>query len=89
MISNRFKQYQTTSPDFPTFAVMNPEELKKAVRKAFTEYLEKHDHRKTEERFAVLDEVYSLNDHFDIDHLYSQIKAKQQKNVNFLKVDFS
>ena len=56
---------------------MNPEELKKAVRKVFTEYLEKNSQRKTEERFAVLNEVYSINDHFDIDHLYSQMIAKK------------
>src|SRR6185436_13737313 len=56
---------------------MNPEEVKKAVKKVFTEYLEKHEHRKTNERFAILDEIYSLNDHFEIDQLYSGLKKKK------------
>jgi Fur family transcriptional regulator, ferric uptake regulator len=58
---------------------MKQEEIKKAVKKVFTEYLEKHAHRKTAERFAILDEVYSLNDHFDADRLYSLMKAKKQE----------
>ncbi|MCX6292417.1 MAG: transcriptional repressor [Bacteroidetes bacterium] len=55
---------------------MNADEKKK-VQKIFTEYLEKHGHRKTTERFAILDEVYSTEDHFDVDSLYTLIKKKK------------
>ena len=56
---------------------MNQEEIKIAVRKVFTEYLEKNDHRKTTERFAILDEIYTLDDHFDVDRLFSCMKEKK------------
>ena len=52
-------------------------ELKNTVKKIFSEYLEQNHHRKTSERFAVLDEVYSLKEHFDIDSLYSHMKRKK------------
>ena len=51
-------------------------EAKSAVKKIFAEYLEKHEHRKTSERFAVLEEIYSDKGHFDIDSLYSKMKIK-------------
>jgi Fur family transcriptional regulator, ferric uptake regulator len=56
---------------------MSGEETKKAVRKVFTEFLEKHSQRKTSERFAILDEIYSLNHHFDVEQLYRQLKNKK------------
>ncbi len=53
------------------------EELRKSVRKVFTEYLEKHSQRKTTERFAILDEIYSLNEHFDIEQLFKLLKGEK------------
>ncbi|REJ84837.1 MAG: transcriptional repressor [Bacteroidetes bacterium] len=54
-------------------------ETRQLVRKAFTEYLEKHGQRKTAERFSILDEIYSMEGHFDIDHLYEHMLSKGHK----------
>jgi Fur family transcriptional regulator, ferric uptake regulator len=54
-------------------------EAKSVVKKIFTDYLEGHGHRKTGERFAVLEEIYSDRGHFDIDALYSKMKNKKYR----------
>jgi Fur family ferric uptake transcriptional regulator len=58
-------------------AMKHFEEVKKSVRKVFTEYLENHKQRKTPERFLILKEIYELNDHFDIEQLYKILKNKK------------
>ncbi len=52
--------------------------LRKQVKDEFTEYLTLHKHRKTPERFAILDHIYSTKGHFDMDTLY-----KSMIEVNF------
>lgn len=43
------------------------------VKTIFTDYLEKKELRKTNERYAILEEIYSLPGHFDVEALYMKM----------------
>ncbi len=55
---------------------MSDDDARSVVKQVFTEYLVTHALRKTPERFAILDEIYSREGHFDIELLFNYMKNK-------------
>lgn len=54
---------------------MDNQKIREQVKNQFTDYLSLHKHRKTPERFTILDHIYATKGHFDVDSLFQSMNS--------------
>ena len=60
---------------------MEEEVSYESIKELFTEYLKKHNHRKTPERYAILERIYSYEGHFNADILFNMMQAEYRVSL--------
>lgn len=58
------------------------ENIKETVQQILTDYLQANGHRKTPERYAILETIYSIKGHFGIDELYHYMENNGKFRVS-------
>ena len=53
--------------------------LSQRAQKLFIQYLRENNLKVTQERLALLDEIFSTSEHLDADELLARMKVKQRK----------
>jgi len=60
---------------------MKEENSYESIKEVFTDYLKKHNHRKTPERYAILERINSYEGHFNADILFNLMQTEYRVSL--------